>query len=95
MIIWQFVDVTEPPLTKHIATQDLMEHIQDGNKIKDVILYDLPTNTQSVERSVKEVTNASKRVCSASRRDGVIRTTLFDRKIRPKFNTKKEFLGST
>lgn len=41
------VEVTEPPQTKYyIVAEDLMEQINDGNKIRDIIFYDLPTNTQ-------------------------------------------------
>lgn len=91
MIKWQFLEVTEPPLTKHVAVEDLSKQVDDINHLRETVLHNLPTNTQAVERCVKEVTCASKRVCGSYNRDGVIRSTLYDRQIRPTFNSKKEF----
>ena len=84
--------MTELPLTKHLTDDDLRRLIhQDDlhNILSEVFLLKLPSHTQAVERSVKEVTAASQQVCDKVRRDGVIRTRLLDRKIRPVFETKK------
>lgn len=54
-------------------------------------LKDLPCHTQSVERCVKLVTEASKCVCGEERRDGFIINTLTSRNVMPVFRTKTDF----
>lgn len=93
LINWQNIRVTEPPLTKHLTDEDLRRliHQDESDILAEVPLLKLPPHTQAVERSVKEVTAASKQVCDMVRRDGVIRARLLDREIRPHFETKKQF----
>lgn len=51
----------------------------------------LPCHTQSVERCVKIVTEASRAVCGEDRRNGYIINTLHSRNVMPRFRTKKDF----
>lgn len=91
--MWHSVNVTEPPLTKHLSEQDLNRILEDD--VCDIhlehLLVGLPAHTQVVERAVKDVTISSKQVCDEVQRDKIIRTRLLDRKIRPKFKSKKQF----
>jgi hypothetical protein len=54
-----------------------------------------PCTTQSVERCVKMVTEASLAVCGHLSRDGFIRARLEGRRLMPKFNTKAEYRFNT
>ena len=93
LIEWQFMDVTEPPVTMHLSEEDLNRILVDGvsDILAEGVLGKLPTHTQVVERAVKEVTRSALQVCDEKKRDEIIRTRLFDRTIRPKFDSKKEF----
>ena len=48
-------------------------------------------HTQSVERAVKLVTQASISVYGPEARDGFVKATVLSRRIMPKLNSKKEF----
>ena len=90
MIDWNSLELTEPPLTKSVKTKDIIELIETG----DMPIFksqDIPCHTQSVERHIKLVTEASEKVCGGQKRDGLIKATLFSRQQMPIFNTKKEF----
>ena len=50
-------------------------------------------HTQAIERTVKEVTKASKAVVGQARRDGVIKSTLKSRALHPESNTKKHLVN--
>lgn len=93
MIVWSDLEVTEPPLTRHLTNQDLQRLLEteNVNMISECTLFELPSHTQAVERAVKEVTAASKLVYDNKKRESLIKTRMFDRNIRPIFNTKKQF----
>lgn len=86
---------TDPPVLRDIivtlndidflSSEKILEH-DFGN-----FLIHLPLHTQSVERCVKLVTEASKRVCSEKARDGLIANTLASRNVMPNFASKKDF----
>ena len=50
-----------------------------------------PCHTQSVERCVKNVTDASLAVCGQGSQDGFIHSRLEGRRIMPVFNMKAEY----
>lgn len=87
---------TDPPIIRDIpisagnidtlALNKLLEH--DFGKF----LIDMPLHTQSVERSVKLVTAASKRTAGEQSRNGLIFNTLASRNAMPKFASKKDFV---
>ncbi|CAG9826934.1 unnamed protein product [Diabrotica balteata] len=87
------MDVTEPPVTMHLSEEDLNRLLIDGlsDILAEGVLGKLPTHTQAVERAVKEVKRSALKVCDGKKRDEIIRTRLFDRAIRPKFDSKTEF----
>lgn len=93
MISWHDVEVTEPPLTRHLTTQDLQRLMkaENSNMISECTLFELPSHTQAVERAVKEVTASSKLVCDHKKRENLVKTRMFDRNIRPIYDTKKQF----
>ena len=49
-------------------------------------------HTQPVERCLKLVTEASKKVCLEEGRDGLIANTLASRNQMPNFNSKKDYV---
>lgn len=84
MIDWQSTSVTEPPLVTDISLEELSGRVE----------FRIPSHTQAVERIVKEVTEASKRVCGLIERDGFICARLEDRKELPTFETKSQYKTS-
>lgn len=90
LIIWQYCEITEPPLTLNVSDEDLKVIVKNGlGTFQDIVKF--PCHTQAVERCVKLVTEASSSVCGENKRDGFIRARLLSRQQMPNFNTKKEF----
>ena len=78
----------EPPILANTPVNDLEMFVASG----DVPVVDFPKypcHTQSVERGVKLVTEASAAVCGVNARDGFIRARLESRKVMPRFNTSR------
>lgn len=69
-----------------LASKPILEHESIGERLKN-----MPVHTQSVERCVKLVTEASNSVCGEKARDGWISNVLSSRNIMQKFNTKSDF----
>lgn len=90
LINWQECELTEPPITARIPTEDLRELINHPDLLT-VNFGKYPCHTQCVERCVKLVTEASAAVCGAGARDGFIRARVDSRKAMPCFNTKSEY----
>lgn len=72
MIDFKSIEITEPPLLSSFSLRELEQLVacEFDPKIKNI-----PCHTQAVERTVKMVTEASKRFSSTERRDGSIRAT--------------------
>lgn len=78
MIDWQNIQLTEPPLTRRVSSDDIISLIK--TKEKPSALPDFPCHTQAVERHIKLVTQASKSVVGSAARDGFIRNRIYGRK---------------
>ena len=89
MINWQTIQVTEPPATKKISTEDITTLIKSKELSK--LIPDFRCHTQAVERFIKLVTDASTSVVGNEARDGYIRNRIEGRKKLPKFETKKQY----
>jgi len=87
IIMWHECQVTVPPVLRHISNEDLQIMARD----KSLEIVDFPCHTQSVERCVKLVTEASQSVTDATSRDGFIRTKLQSRAEMPNFGHKNKF----
>lgn len=83
-------NATEPPLTKRLSPQEVWD-IAFRKATPDFAA--IPCHTQAVERGVKLVTEAAKKVCGENARDGFIRSRLESRKLMPKFDTKSDFMS--
>jgi len=97
LIDWDTAVITEPPLTFHLTDADFRK-IKEGSLEPIQRLHEefsLPNNTQSVERTVKEVTEASRQVYGHDARDGFIRARLLSRNKVPRTETKADFSGLT
>lgn len=78
MIQWNACNVTPPPLLKNVTDEEIGELIKTGRPLmSDFNMF--PCHTQTVERCVKLVTEASQSVCGTEARDGYIRSTLLSR----------------
>ena len=83
--IQDWSNATEPLITCSIPSADLSQFLTTPLKIPKI-----PCHTQSCERAVKEVTNASSHVFGPERRDGYIRAKIKSRKLFPRNETKKD-----
>jgi len=84
MLDWTKVQVTEPPLTEDISDADIRLYVKNGGE-SALEFPRFPCHTQTVERCVKVVTDASMSVCGPESRDGFIRSCLELRRIMPVF----------
>src|SRR6218665_943235 len=90
LIDWQNLSITEPPVLSTLSRTDLEEII--ASACVPVFQFPkCPCHTQSVDRSVKLVTEASAAVVGQTSRHDFILARMEPREIMPHFNTKAEF----
>ena len=77
----------EPPLTCDLTTSQVKQIINAPMEVPD-----WPCHTQSIERVVKMVTEASGRFFTQKKRDGGIRAQEFSRRLMAKNETKRDLL---
>ena len=82
--------MSEPPLTRLVENEDLKEMLI-AHSIPSLNFIRFPCHTQSVERHIRLVTEASENVCGQERRDSYIRSKLQSRLLMPKFETKADY----
>ncbi|ESO04220.1 hypothetical protein HELRODRAFT_172570 [Helobdella robusta] len=87
IISWQECQVTVTPVLRDVTNDELKKMAKDGS----LKIVDFPCHTQSVERCVKLVTEASQSVTNVNSRDGFVRTTLQSRAEFPIFGHKNIF----
>ena len=78
--------VTEPPVTKRMSIEQIEQF-----RSKPLRLCH-PCHSQSVERHVKLVSEASQTVAGFEKRDGHVHMKIKSRKLMPIFDTKKDFV---
>jgi hypothetical protein len=88
LINWEKEVTTEPPLTFKLTIQDLLNIKETKLQIKPYKVH-----TQSVERAVRMVTQASKSVYGEEARDGYVKATLLSRRMMPKLNSKQDLVA--
>lgn len=81
-------EIMEPPTTKHLSNEEIQCHMNTNVKPD---ITDLPSHSQSVERSVKLVSEASHYVYGFENRHSSIRTKLVSRKMRKSFVSKGHY----
>ena len=86
LIDWDLETISEPPLTYKLSTQALIEI-----EVEKLTIKPYKVHTQSVERAVKLVTQASISVYGPEARDGFVKATVLSRRIMPKLTSKKDF----
>ena len=89
LISWKAGEVHEPSFTCSLSTT-VIKSFQE-------VPYSPPKfscHTQSTERAVKLVTEASAEVCGEEARDGFIRARLHDREEMPVLTTKKHLMAT-
>jgi hypothetical protein len=87
---WKDAKIMEPPMIKHIETEDL-EIIILSKEWPTMNFIKFHCHTQNMERNIRIVTEASQKVFGEDRRDGYIRATLQSRNLMPSFRTKKDY----
>ena len=88
LIDWKVEEVTEPPLTCSLTTMELQPLIASP-----IVVPAWPSHTQSVERLVKRVTEASAHVFSHERRDGFIRSQEASSELMPRNRSKQDLVN--
>ena len=83
-------NVSEPPLTCSLSTTDVKKFIKTPMQVPK-----WPCHTQSIERVVKMVTEASAKYFSQNKRDGAIRTHEASRRLMSKNESKKDLINLT
>lgn len=78
-------EVKEPPTTRHLSEEEIRSYMNTNTKPD---IADLPSHSQSVERSVKLVTEASHTVYGFDARHKSIVAKVLSRKMRPAFMSK-------
>lgn len=95
---WENLANTLPPILRPFQFFSDDPKILAERKISeyelDFDILSMPCHTQSVERCVKIVTEASMEVCGEDRRDGYILNTLQSRQKMPIFRTKSDFTSN-
>ena len=86
MIDWKTEAIYEPVFTVSINKDELL-----SLKYSPLSLPRYPSNTQSVERLVKQVSRAASSVAGYEARDGFLRASATSRQLLPKFESKKDF----
>ena len=86
MIDWKTENVSEPILTVKMSQAELL-----AVKDSPLVLPRYPSNTQSVERLVKQTSRAASSVAGYQARDGFLRASAMSRQLLPKFESKKDF----
>lgn len=91
LIDWEESVIHPPPVLKHFEENELQLMIDTDEVPTEWEFSKFPCHTQSVERTVKLVTEASAKVYGEENRDSHILTTLESRAKIPKFDTKKDY----
>ena len=86
MIDWETSLITEPPFTKHLSEEILLNSVCTPMEIPSY-----PCHTQAVERTIQLVTKASSSVTGEEARHGLILSTLTSREKMPTFESKKDY----
>ena len=86
MIDWKTEAIYEPVLTVSMSKDELL-----SLKHSPLSVPRYPSNTQSVERLVKQVSRAASSVAGFEARDGFLRASATSRQLLPKFESKKDF----
>lgn len=89
MITWDEKEINPPPLIQNIYDEDLISLVKNSN----LKIPDIPCHTQSVERCIKTVTEASQQVCGSKSREGLIQNKIKSRSEMKHFNTKKDYFS--
>ena len=88
MIDWS--EAFEPVLTCHLTSDDVKKFVYSPMEVPD-----WPCHGQSIERRVKQVTEAASKVFSHEKRDGYIRGQELSRRIMSKNQSKKDLINLT
>lgn len=91
MIDWSITSYISPPVLKNVSNEELITRLSNSQASTDWEFCKYPCHTVAVERLVKLVTEASKKVCGKDRRNGYIRATLLSRQTFQRYDSKKQF----
>ena len=78
-IDWVFTEISEPPITKSLSSEEIQDNINSGSILEESLAC-FPSHSHAVERTVKIVTEAASKICGNEGRDAFIRAKLQSRK---------------
>ena len=84
MIDWTQCDVSDPPMLSHLSVDELRIN-------NPIVMKEIPCHSQAVERTIKDITAASKMVYSHKSRHGMILQTKKSRTELPRVDSKADF----
>ena len=87
MIDWEAEVLTEPPLTYRLSDDEIREVATEP-----LTFPSYNSHTQSIERAIKNVTNASSRVSDIDGCRGLIRSQISSRRLHDKSDTKTDLV---
>ena len=87
LIDWTVTTILEPSFTYSVTTNEIKEMI-DSKAFSEFKIPKLPCHTQSVERHIKLVTEASSLVCNHASWKGLIRNKLSSLSLRTRHSNK-------
>ena len=90
LIEWTDAIVSEPSFTAYVTSNDIRKMIK-SDTFSGIKIPDLPCHTQSVERHIKLVSEASSLVGDLACRKGLIRNKLSSRATMPCFDIKCQY----
>lgn len=76
----------------NISDDTLINLLDSGSKIDDYDIINIPCHIQSTERHIQIVSQVAQAVAMKKHREGIIAAKILSRKLRPKFDTKKDFI---
>lgn len=92
LVQWNNMDRFDPPLLKNVSDEKLVTLIKSNVVEQDAFdIPRLPCHTQSTERCIRLVTEASVAVCGEEQRDGFILAGIESRSIVKAFHTKSDY----
>ena len=90
IIDWTTCELTDPPVLQFTSSEDLTLNVNEDVPLK-ITFEQFPCHTQSVERCVQLVTEASSKCFGEENRDGYIRSKLEARKNMPVLESKRDY----
>ena len=89
MINWN-IGYNEPPVLVNIDKDEITKMVETGEVPENI--RSLPCHNQKVERTIKLVSETSKKAMDKDEKEGIVHSVLVSRSELPRFESKQEFV---